>query len=744
MVEDKQILQNRTQRPITGPVDTSALALTPKDIIAIVRRHMFLIIFLTTIGFLAGGTSWYFLRKYAPKYTAHTLVEVLPQIDRDPMDFRGVLVNKDIQYGYRLSIASLMNQEGTLMELLNRDKVKETNWYIQLGESSSERLEGAYKELEKNLRMIPSREANYISVSMTCGNKSEAALIVNELIALFLNTHGATKKREASDKLAVYTTRRDKIQQELATSNKLLEQVRGSLPRGYVDLETRNYREAAVLRFDNLQIQQDTLALEISQLQGVLSSLERQAIGPVSVQVSNLVERDPIVISLAQSKALLETALAGQLARLGEGHREVQQTQERIREVEIRREAREAEIAEQVRRSNLANAQDALTALLTRLEELNKRRAEAMKEKEDYDRARAVYEQRQKIRNERQTLLDSIKKQIEKQRLIAEDPETAKVRSVGPALEPRKISSPRWELHFPGGMFLGFLLGMGLSFAIELFNDLVRTPRDVSRHLHVPLLGIIPDSDEDGQISDIDLCHVVRQAPYSILSESFRRLRTNFELSNSQGQSKVLLLGCGMPGEGTTTVAVNLASVLAAGERKLLLIDANFRRPNLESVFSDKDQKENMQQAHLGLGDLLTGKSTSQEVIVNSPVQNIDIIFAGTMPSNPSVLLGGARMKKFIEEQRTNYDYIIIDGPPILLVSDAKMLASLVDGVMLVFNADSTHRGAAQRTIRELRAVNAHIVGSVLCAVKSLKGGYFREQFKTYRQYQKAQLASSA
>ncbi|MHC4271910.1 MAG: CpsD/CapB family tyrosine-protein kinase, partial [Planctomycetota bacterium] len=175
-----------------------------------------------------------------------------------------------------------------------------------------------------------------------------------------------------------------------------------------------------------------------------------------------------------------------------------------------------------------------------------------------------------------------------------------------------------------------------------------------------------------------------------------------------------------------------------------LLIDANFRRPSIESVFLNEESQENMQQAHMGLGDLLTGQSTLQEVIMNSPIKNIDIICASTIPLHPSELLGGNHMKELIEQQRSNYDYIVIDGPPILLVSDTKMLASLVDGVMLVFNAGSTHRGTAQRTIRELRAVNANIIGCVLCAVKSLKGGYFREQFKTYRQYQKLQLAGSA
>jgi receptor protein-tyrosine kinase len=100
-------------------------------------------------------------------------------------------------------------------------------------------------------------------------------------------------------------------------------------------------------------------------------------------------------------------------------------------------------------------------------------------------------------------------------------------------------------------------------------------------------------------------------------------------------------------------------------------------------------------------------------------------------------------MKQLFEQQRANYDYIIVDGLPVLLVSVTKVLAKLADGTILVFNAAATRRGVAQRTISELKEVNAAVVGCVLLGVKAMKGGYFQEQFKSYKEYQKLQLASS-
>jgi capsular exopolysaccharide synthesis family protein len=319
-----------------------------------------------------------------------------------------------------------------------------------------------------------------------------------------------------------------------------------------------------------------------------------------------------------------------------------------------------------------------------------------------------------------------------------DDPETPKVQSVGPAQKPLEVSSPRWEFYFPGGTILGFISGIGLALALELLNDLVRTPRDVARFLNIPLLSAIPDRDEDKQVRDTDLCHVVHRAPYSIISESYRRCRTSIELSGSESPMRALLVSSGAAGDGKTSVAVNLAATFVTGNKKVLLIDSNFRRPSLQTIFPKP-----VEQSKLGLSSLLLGQCGYQEAIRPSGIEDLDIIDSGPMPANPAELLSTLRMEELIKEQRKNYDYIIVDGPPVLLVSDAKILAKIVDATVLVFNASSTRRGAAQRTIRELKTVNANIVGCVLFAVRVLKGGYFQEQFRSYQEYQKLQIAHS-
>jgi capsular exopolysaccharide synthesis family protein len=725
----------------------AAPTLTPKDIAGILRRHILLIISLTTVGLIVGTAGWFLLKMYFPRYTATALIRVLSPVDKNPKVIGGMLVAKDIQYGYRVSMASIITQQSTLQGLLDRDNIKKTNWFQQFGQSQAERTEKAFKGLKKKLGASPSRDAEYIVLSMTCGDRKESALIVNEMMDYFLSLQGSSKRDAVSSKLTGLNDQMVNLNRDLRSAEQSLDDIRGRYKIN--DLAIHQYQDTITTRLNSLEIEQDRLSQDIEQTRRIIRNFEQQATGPVNEQVEALVERDPTMILLMQQQVQLESTLAGRLTKFGENHRVVRQTQELINETKARREIRKAEIAEQTRQSNLKNAQDQLTIFLGQFEESKRRRDEVAREKENLDLARIQYERAVAIRDERKKQLDDTKSAIEEYKGLLTDPETPKVQSMGRAPEPIGASFPKWKIFLPGGTMLGFMFGIALAFLIEMLNDLVRTPRDVDRYLHIPLLGVIPDVDEDYQAQDIELCHIVRQAPYSIISESYRRLRTNLKLSDSAGSARVLLVCSGVPEEGATSVAVNLTTSFAAENKKVLLIDANFWRPSLHKIFPKTQTQPSQPEAavagesEFGLSTLLTGLCGYSEVIRTSGIPGLDIINTGLLPSNPAELLGSVQMEQLIKHQRQSYDYVFVDGPPVLLVSEAKMLARFVDAAILVFSAASTRRGAALRTIRELKEVNAFVAGCALFAVKSMKGGYFQEMFNAYKKYQKPQLAYS-
>jgi capsular exopolysaccharide synthesis family protein len=293
----------------------------------------------------------------------------------------------------------------------------------------------------------------------------------------------------------------------------------------------------------------------------------------------------------------------------------------------------------------------------------------------------------------------------------------------------------------PGGTMLGMMFGAALAFLVEMLNDLVRTPSDIRRFLRVPLLGIIPDADEDRAVDDVDLCHVVDEAPYSLIGECYRRCRTNLDLSIEE-EFKTLLVASGQPGDGKTSVACNLAEAFVAKCEKVLLIDANLRQPSLHVAFPQDASRSD--EPRLGLTSILMGECQYPDAIRPSGLAGLDIIYAGPAVANPAELLASLPMKDLIESVAKDYDRIIIDTPPVLLVSDVKLLARLANATILVFNAAATKRGAAERAIFELQDVGAKIVGCVLFGAEAMKGGYFRQQFKAYRKYMKGQPAGSS
>jgi succinoglycan biosynthesis transport protein ExoP len=741
MVEEKPKTSNRlaTHNALRP---SAAASLTTKEVLGIFRRHILLIIICMVLGVAAGVGIWKFLQKYSPKYTARTYIQVLSPVPTDPMTIGTAQLQKDILYNYRQSIANLIKQQSTLQELVSRDKVKQTDWYNEREGSTRK----AIRYLDRHFGAFAHRDSEFVEISMTCRDAGEAADIVNEMLDLFLKKQQTTEKGEVSQRLIELDNQKTDVEKELRVAEESLEGVRKKWEISDLEMPVgRNFQHTITLTLNNLELQKTELELAIKQLRADISNLQRLATEPINEQIEHAIEQDPVMLTLAQQLAFQEAELSGILTRFGEDHRDVRQMRESISKIERRRELRKEEIAEQTRLANLKNAEDSLAVLQERYDELENLRLKAEDDKRKLDEARIEYAQRLKIRDERIEMLNKIKEQIEKWKMIANDPETPKVQAVGLAPRPLEmVFSRQWWLWLPSGWLLGILFGIGLAFLIEMANDLVRTPSDIAKYVRVPLLAVIPDASEDNQVKGIELCHAVRKAPYSIISESYRRCRTNLKLSGSAESLKTILITSGMAGDGKTSTAVNLATTFVAADKKVLLIDGNFRQPNLHTLFP-KVQTNNSGNLHLdlGLSSVLMRQCDSDEAIRSSEVEGLDIIDCGPIPANPAELLSGARMQDLLDEQRKKYDHIIIDGPPVLLVSDATVLAGLVDATVVVFNAGSTSRGAAQRTIRELKKVNAKIVGSVLFAARAIKGGYFNEQFKSYRKYQKAQLARS-
>ncbi len=212
---------------------------------------------------------------------------------------------------------------------------------------------------------------------------------------------------------------------------------------------------------------------------------------------------------------------------------------------------------------------------------------------------------------------------------------------------------------------------------------------------------------------------IVKDNPKSPISEAYRTLRTNIQFSNFDGDMNVILVTSSGPSEGKSTTASNLALTMAETGKRVLLIDCDLRKPSLHKKFNISNNK--------GLSNLLIGQQKFNDV-ARKYNENLYILTSGTIPPNPSEMLSSRKMSNFLEEAKSNFDFVILDTTPVIAVTDAQILSTMVGGVLLVIAAGQAEIGAAQKAKELLSHVKANIIGVVLNKVEVSKNknyGYY-------------------
>lgn len=218
---------------------------------------------------------------------------------------------------------------------------------------------------------------------------------------------------------------------------------------------------------------------------------------------------------------------------------------------------------------------------------------------------------------------------------------------------------------------------------------------------------------------------VTQTDPKSVISEQFRTLRTNIKFSKPTDELRSILITSTFAGEGKSTISANLACLFAEEGKKVLFIDTDMRKPTVQYTFNLTNTT--------GTSSVLSKQAAIDEVIRQSEIPNLDIITSGPIPPNPSELLSGPLLKEIIENCKNMYDLIIFDAPPIIAVTDAQIIANIVDGTILVIDSQATDKRATEKACELLEASNANILGAVLNNVKADKNSSYYYDNSYYR-----------
>lgn len=302
-------------------------------------------------------------------------------------------------------------------------------------------------------------------------------------------------------------------------------------------------------------------------------------------------------------------------------------------------------------------------------------------------------------------------------------------RIVDVARVPTSPSGPNLLKNLGFALALGLSTGIGLAFLLESMDNTVRTPEQAQTISALPSLGMIPlgsrSTREMGANQKLALASskeavelVTQSRPRSQMAESYRALRTSLLLTFAGGPPTVILITSALPEEGKTTTSVNSAIVLAQKGTRVLLIDADLRRPSIHKTLGMGPK--------IGLSNVLTGAATLQQAIIPSTIlPELFILPAGTPPPNPAELLASAKMKNVLAELRKQYDHIVIDSPPTLSVTDAVVISTDADAVVLVIRSGHTTKPALRRARDILLQVNARVCGVLVNAVDLSSPDYY-------------------
>ncbi len=306
---------------------------------------------------------------------------------------------------------------------------------------------------------------------------------------------------------------------------------------------------------------------------------------------------------------------------------------------------------------------------------------------------------------------------------------TPSVSQIEPATLPENPIRPLPGLYTLLAGVMGLLLAAGVVFLVEYLDDTIKTSEDIEHLLGLTVLGYV------AEVADVDLKkgHLnVAAQPRSPVAEAFRSLRANLEFSGISRPLHTIMLTSAVPGEGKSTVAANLAAIIAQSGKRITLVDADLRRPSIHRFFELTNRT--------GLTDIFRGRMTVSEVVHTlDDDPNISVITTGSLPPNPTELLGSTKMDEILTELKETQDIVIVDCTP-TIVADAQFLAAKVDGVLLIVRPGQTHQDEIRASIQQLRHAGANVLGVVFNRIpqnrSSYYGGYKQYSPYHYRTYQ--------
>jgi len=423
------------------------------------------------------------------------------------------------------------------------------------------------------------------------------------------------------------------------------------------------------------------------------------------------VVQDEALQELLVVRTNLNSEYLNKAAIYGPNYPEMKQLKAQLEAVNVAIEKKKVDVAESLKKDYRAAVNK---------EKLLKERAEVQSVRAGVLNEQAIqYKILEREVNTNKSIFDELLLRLKETEITAAV-NTTNINVVDYALTPNYPFKPDFQSNLMIALFIGLLIGCFLALLLEHFDNAIRDDSEIKRKFNLPYLGSVPLLSATDQESQINMEQIVHYNPRSIISEAFRVIRTSIMYSNPDNPPKSILVTSSQPLEGKTTSASNLALSLSENGKSVILIDADLRKPRIHKLFANGNSGAN---GH-GLSNFLVGEAQLDEIIHNNENLGVNIVTSGTIPPNPAELLGSNKMRELIDKLLEKFDFVIMDGAPVIGFADSRLLARLVDGVVLVTSVGVTQRNNLKSVIDELYKVGGNIIGTVVNRQSTGKGKY--------------------
>jgi len=716
-----------TAAPRPGPRPTPA-ATAAIDPIKVIKKYMWLLAASVVVGAVIGVAGYFVLLKFAPRYRSSVFFQCYPPLVNPDKAHEAQPSHEDEMDRFMETQVRLMTSDEILDGVINDPKLRTeaAKWCAQFGRGARFDENAALLDLEEIVSAHVVRGTTVIELAVSWSDPVDVTAIAGLVKTRYITELERGYNRnilDQRDKLAsMINAQKTQVQQTQARRDRIL------VDEGVDSLDTN-------LQQSTLELQQTTqeltnVRMDIEAVQVALAGLEQQLEAPGGIvypdELRAQADQDRLIAGLRQQIASTEAEITRKRnAGYGPDHREVKRLRHQLDSLRQHLTEKTERTLRSLFDAKVDSTRRSLSQLRAQEADLLDRREKAESRNNELTRTKVTIND---INREIEQLLQRIEQyesslaMIDTQRSIET---AARVDILQPERKPKDLAFPKIYIIGPAGVVLISGLVTAAVFLRELLDQRVRGASDLTLIPRARLVGVIPDASEDPSEPE-QVETVFRDSPRGVLAESFRQLRVPLLKMMNHAGHKTLLVVSSMPESGVTSVVVNLAHSLAAGERRVLIIDANLRRPAVHRVLGLQDRP--------GLGEVLAGQARLDEVVSHSGT--VDVLPAGAPELRLYERLGADSMSELLAEAKARYDVVLIDVSPAVVSGDAGILASKCDATVLVARALREKRGMVGRIGGELADARSEFLGVIINGVKSAAGGYLRRNIRATHEYE--------